>query len=309
MRALALCALLSAAAAAQDGTKFLDPIRYKQLTIIPITGAAGGSSKYLTLREGLATKTVQVSEKPGGAEVNRVKVHNHGDRPLLLIGGEMILGGQQDRILGRDTVIGPGQSALVEVFCVEHGRWSGAGRFGAAGGMVDPSVRAEAKYAHDQQRVWNQVANQTAALGAASSTGTYRAIGEQSQRSVAPYRKAILPALEKLAGIAGVAAAVNGRIVSVDRFSTPELFAQYRDQILDSIFVAAAGAREQPGAAAVTPSQVEDYLKKAHAARPKLDSQNEAGKTERRDAKGVSSFSLVPKDADAPVYESTMSVE
>jgi hypothetical protein len=311
MRALALCALVSSAAAAQDGTKFLDPIRYRQLTVIPIAraGDAGKGAHYLTLREGLAKKIVQVSEKPDGAEVNRVLVRNESDRPLLLIGGEMILGGQQDRILGKDTVIAPRHSALVEVFCVEHGRWSGARQFGAAGGMVAPSVRAQAKYAGDQQRVWSEVAAKTGALGAASSTGTYRAIGEKSQASIAPYREHIRPALEKLTGIVGVAAAVNGRIVSVDRFAAPELFAQYRDQILDSIFVAAAGVPEQSGAAAVTPAQVVDFVQKVRAARPKVDSQNEAGKTERRDAKGVSSFALVPKDAAEPVYESTMSLE
>src|SRR5205823_3240407 len=137
------------------------------------------------------------------------------------------------------------------------GRWSGAGRFGSSGGMADPSVRAQAKYAHNQQQVWDKVAHNTAALGAASSTGTYRAIGEKSQESIAPYRRAIKPALEKLPRILGVAAAVNGRIITVDRFATPELFAQYRDQILDSIFVAAAGVPEQSGAAAITSRNVE----------------------------------------------------
>src|SRR3954465_360858 len=113
MRTLALALLFSFAAAAEP--KFLEPIRFRQLTVIPITGDAAPTADYLTLREGLQKKLVRVSEMPNGGEVNRVQVKNRSDHPLLLIGGEMILGGQQDRILGRDTVIAPHHSAQVEV--------------------------------------------------------------------------------------------------------------------------------------------------------------------------------------------------
>jgi hypothetical protein len=39
--------------------------------------------------------------------------------------GEIIVGGQQDRAVGREYVIAPSEQPVpIEVFCVEHGRWS-----------------------------------------------------------------------------------------------------------------------------------------------------------------------------------------
>src|SRR5438067_804779 len=87
----------------EPGTKVLAPIRFRQLAIFPVVqaGAAVDNAQYLTLADGLARKLVRVTEHAGRAQVNQVTVANLSDRPLLLLGGEVILGGQQDRILGK----------------------------------------------------------------------------------------------------------------------------------------------------------------------------------------------------------------
>ena len=61
-----------------------------------------------------------------GASVNELLIHNRSDKPLYLMPGEVLLGGQQDRTIAEEFVIQPGQGAVkVPVFCVEHGRWHG----------------------------------------------------------------------------------------------------------------------------------------------------------------------------------------
>jgi hypothetical protein len=53
----------------------------------------------------------------------------------VLIAGEMILGGKQDRIVGHDCIIEAGNTPVpLDVFCVEHGRWSGESAFGQGRG-------------------------------------------------------------------------------------------------------------------------------------------------------------------------------
>src|SRR6185312_1137259 len=131
-----------------------------------------------TLKQGLSDHLVTVREH---GDVNSVIVDNRGAQSLLLVGGEMILGGQQDRIIGQDTVIEPHKKQTVTVYCVEHGRWSGAGQFGSAGGIVDAKVRARAKVSKDQQKVWDEVAHKTEALKAETPTGTYRQVGEKTK--------------------------------------------------------------------------------------------------------------------------------
>lgn len=244
------------------GTKLLDPISHKQVTVFPVVRPQTSDvrpQEYLTLKEGLSDRLVAVSER---GDVNHVSVQNKGDLPLLLVGGEMILGGQQDRIIGQDQLVPPHRTQVVQVFCVEHGRWSGSGRFGSAGGIVDAKVRAKAKLHADQQGVWDEVAKRTATLKAETPTGTYRAIAGNAEKDLKPYRDAIAPALAKLPGVVGLATAVNGRILSVDVFGSPELFAQYRDRILDSAFVSAVSAGEDPAAAKPTPAAVESFVGK-----------------------------------------------
>src|SRR5512147_764239 len=63
----------------------------------------------------------------GGGEVNRLVLVNNSNRPLLLLAGEIVTGGKQDRVIGKDRIV-PAHSDPVDlsVFCVEPGRWTAA---------------------------------------------------------------------------------------------------------------------------------------------------------------------------------------
>ncbi len=59
-----------------------------------------------------------------GNNVNQLMVINRSGKPLYLMPGEIIVGGDQDRTIGEELVIQPGDKPVpIEVFCVEHGRW------------------------------------------------------------------------------------------------------------------------------------------------------------------------------------------
>src|SRR5688500_13795159 len=83
-------------------------VSYGNLSLFPIyDSAAKPSNRYLTLDEGLKAKTVSVREKQGGGEVSIVLVTNRSNKPVYLMSGEVVLGGQQDRIIGDDTIVPP----------------------------------------------------------------------------------------------------------------------------------------------------------------------------------------------------------
>jgi hypothetical protein len=109
---------------------------------------------------------------------------NNSKHPLLLLAGEIVTGGKQDRVIGKDRIV-PAESDPVDlsVFCVEPGRWvATSNNFGASeamygksvGGpihgnapmamMVQPSVRAKAMADKDQSQVWAEVRKQQAAM-------------------------------------------------------------------------------------------------------------------------------------------------
>src|SRR4051812_17162982 len=100
---LALCASVAFAEEAsfelEPGLRVLPPLTHRQLAVFPVVqdSAIADKTGYLTLAAGLEGKTVKVLEQEGGGSVNQVTVVNKSDRQLLLLGGEVILGGQQDR--------------------------------------------------------------------------------------------------------------------------------------------------------------------------------------------------------------------
>src|SRR4029077_10657339 len=104
-----------------------------------------------------------------GAQVNQLVLVNRGKRPLILLAGEVVSGGKQDRIIGKDRIVPVGAEPLpLDVFCVEHGRWTGGSdRFAEAKMMVHPTVRDKAAFEQDQSQVWATVGG-----GIASGVGT-----------------------------------------------------------------------------------------------------------------------------------------
>src|ERR1022692_1602399 len=178
-----------------SGYKVLEPIQHGSLTVFPVVAPKSYSTaEFLTLDEGLRSGEVVVTEygnvrglmrrrpvpavQRESAEVNRLVLINNSKRPLLLLAGEIVTGGKQDRVIGKDRIV-PAESDPVDlsVFCVEPGRWvatsahfgtSGAmyGSAGSAGGvgggtlMAQPSVRAKAMGDKDQNQVWAEVRKQ-----------------------------------------------------------------------------------------------------------------------------------------------------
>ena len=161
--------------------RLLDPVNYENISVFPVVSSySQDTSPFLTLEEGLATGDVLVREQgsetmvrgrdgrpvyipqPTGASVNHLVLINRSRRPLLLLAGELVSGGKQDRVIGKDRIIPAGAPPLpLDVFCVEHGRWTGSSQFAAALTIVHPSVRESAAVDQAQTKVWDSVRNGT----------------------------------------------------------------------------------------------------------------------------------------------------
>jgi hypothetical protein len=300
------------------GLRVLPPLKHGQLAVFPVVRAGApraAPARYLTLQAGLERKEVAVEEVGPGGSVNNLRIANRSARPLLILGGEIVLGGKQDRVLARDALLAPGEVAVVEVFCVEHGRWSGGRHFGSSGGIADGALRMRAKYGGSQMAVWDHVAKKNSALKAESRTGTYRtlAVGEQGRRATEPYRAAITRALlasEQAGSMVGLVAAVAGKVSSVDLFDSPELFAQYRDSLLDALYLTAASLPDEAPAAPPAPAAVKDFFSSARAAPGRGYAQG-AAEAREHSGKSVIGVELRPKapakpaaSPAPPVYES-----
>jgi len=265
--------------------RLLDPVRYENLSIFPVVSAnAYDTSWFLTLDEGLASGEVQVREQgsegmarsrdgvvrpadSNGASVNQLVLINRGKRPLLLLAGELVSGGKQDRIIGKDRLVPVGSKRLpLDVFCVEHGRWSSGASFTDAKTIVHPSVREQATFQRDQGRVWNAVRSGTTAEATASAdtarlaapriartiqdeapTESYQKIYESREvrGSVEMYVEEVQRRFARetsgLKGeqVVGVVVAYGGEVAWSDIFASSDLFQQYWKKLLRSYVVEA----------------------------------------------------------------------
>jgi hypothetical protein len=213
------------------------PVRDGRVALIPIVAAAAPSAPdYTTLDEGMRRGTVSVRELPSW-DVGRVVIRNNGDHPLFVMSGELIFDGLQDRSLAESRVIAPHDAQNVSVNCVEQGRESGGHRFNASHLLAELEIRKALRFA-TQQDVWNEVAKINQRLHLSPPSGTYRqAAMLQNTGDAAARRTRIVQELDAMpehAQMVGLAFAVDGNIVAIDRFAAPALFAKLETELVGS---------------------------------------------------------------------------
>jgi hypothetical protein len=266
--------------------RLLDPITYENISIFPvISSVSRDTSAFVTLDDGLSSGDVVVREQSGdgmarsrgvalpqyntGASVNQLVLINRGKRPVLLLAGELVSGGKQDRIIAKDRIVAPGADPLpLDVFCVEHGRWSSGLQFSAANTMVHPSVREQAAVNQSQSEVWNSLRKGTTATSAdvtvagaapriaatdlaevvaSAPTQSYSKIYQHSTVGVSvdgfvdeiQRRFARATAGVKGEHIVGVVVAYGGEVAWSDIFASSDLFHHYWTKLLRSYAVEA----------------------------------------------------------------------
>ncbi len=103
------------------------PYSHGNLTLYMIHGKPGDTGKPpLTLQEALQRGTVRVRET---GTVSELEIENLGDQDVFVQAGDIVKGGQQDRVVQLDLVLAPRSGRVpLAAFCVEHGRWSARGR-------------------------------------------------------------------------------------------------------------------------------------------------------------------------------------
>ncbi len=211
----------------------------------------------LTLDEGRARGALTVIER-AQASVPELIAENHGKTHVLLLAGEILIGGKQNRVLREDLLLPPLSGPRnIAVYCVEQGRWNeGRKDFDSRGSVVQPSVRSQVLRKADQSRIWSGVASASREMAAPSATGSYQAIYdkpevkahlEQTTRSFDP---TVAPTA------VGAAVFVGPNLAGVDCFHAPGLFAREWPKLLRAYaldaYGTAAGAWDEAAARART---------------------------------------------------------
>lgn len=228
------------------------PVSHGHLTIVPVyLTSVRLRAEFVPFDEAVKNGWVEITELDGG-RVPEVRISNRSKRTVYLMGGEILTGAKQDRILATDLLLGPGTADLVvPVYCVEHGRWTQTtGTFTTKNNIGTFELRAKAQLqeVEAQSAIWNKISEQNRKMGVAAPTSAY-----QDAYDAAPNKERIKVIEEKMTAVprlykdtVGVVIALGGRVVSVDIFANPALFAKQWPKILRSSALSAI-THETPG--------------------------------------------------------------
>jgi len=324
--------------------KVLAPIRHGNLTVFPVVAAKSyDTSQFITLDEGVKSGDVVVTEygnagglirRSGapnpvyreGARVNTLVLINNSKHPLILLAGEIVTGGKQDRVIGKDRIVPPESDPIdLSVFCVEHGRWVGTSdKFGSMSmNMAAPSVRGSAMASQNQQMVWDSVGRAKEAVVAAApapgrvdteNTTSYAKVMDNAEikkqvDSVAkPIEQDYSSTIKQLRDrhAVGVVVAVNGQLVWADLFASTSLLEKYWPKLVRSYATEAVVARAK--GATVTESGAQAFLDHLDGRHETVDREPGLYRHTEVTGDGFKAFeltSLLPK-TDFPVHIAKM---
>jgi len=241
------------------------PRTYKNMVVFPVRWSGKqAEGDWATMDEAVAAGSLKIMEK-GQATVPEVMMENTGDKTLLLMSGEIIAGGQQTRVIRKDTVIEPKQKVAVAVFCVEQHRWAGGRDFKNSANMAPAAIQDAMKRGADQGRVWREVRRKSSETGVASETESLDdimnapAVKEQhgeAHKSLGDFSP------PDTVGIA-VADARTGRVVGLELFGCRHLFKELQGKLIEGYnmdVVVGKGDWDEKAAKEVKAKDVEAYV-------------------------------------------------
>ena len=314
--ALALLALAAAPARAEDGVRISGPFAHANLAVYLVHGPSAPGAVPLTLQEALARKAVVVHET---GDVNRLAIENRGGEDVFVQSGDIVKGGQQDRVLTSSLLLPPRSGRVpIAAFCVEQGRWTARGAedvrsFATADAAVpsrDAKLAMKApvasgggiETAQRQRGVWSSVSstqdklsrNVGAPVAAAESRSSLQLALENAKLKAAQaeYVAALRGAGEGGTDVVGYVFAVNGRVNSADVYKSNGLFRKMWPKLVDAAATEAIGERQ---AVVAPPPPVETVTAFLAAA--------EAGKSSRTGLDA--SIVLETRDSDRALFFET----
>jgi hypothetical protein len=252
-------------------------------------------NKFTPLKKALAQKKVVITEKGDGGEVSTLLIENKSKDTIIINSGEVIKGGQQDRVINTDMVLYPNSGKKdLSVFCVEAGRWSPRSesarssnnspvpnqemtranqgtahlsttvksdqlKFDSVVSFGAMGLRSVVDKEKNQAKVWNKVEEINIKNSTTNATSTYTALDQSADynKKMSRYISFFTPLLKEQKDIVGVIVVTGNKVIGADIFATNDLFIQNLDALLHSY---ATDAIVNGKSVTITQATVDKYI-------------------------------------------------
>jgi hypothetical protein len=219
-----------------------EPVRKRGLSVFPLVGDDRSPVDYLYLDDALATGGFHVREVDEGGVVGELIVTNDCELPVLIVDGEVLTGGKQNRVINTTVLVAAQTATPIPVSCIEQGRWSsGRGSGHSSSEYHTPgkiraslkksttrSLRESSRATSDQGEIWDDVSDVLHCSGSLSPSSDL----SQAYADHAPDLGALEEEFDLPEETVGVVIAVGDEVVAGDVFDRRRTFDRYRPRLL-----------------------------------------------------------------------------
>ena len=256
------------------GSLHLGPSQsHKQLTLWPlICSGAGSEIAYISLAQALESGAAQADEV-GGGSVPHVALVNRGDVSVLVLFGEEIVGAKQNRVANASFLVAPKSRVVLDVSCVEAGRWSSRPTdtsFSMGEHVISSALRMDMAvrvgrsrsrgggFDADQAAVWSGVSQRVGGMASPSKTTAYRDYAHSFRHDLSEMARYFQP-IERQVGFVAVR---GDRVDGIEAVGDPAVYAHVHDRLLRAYTIdAIEGTHVDSAAEGVAFLAPEDFLR------------------------------------------------
>ena len=231
---------------------------YKNLYVYPVFRQTLKKVGLKTLSEALKDGLVEIKET---GVVKEIEVVNKSkDVKILIMEGDIVKGGAQNRILNVSMIIDEESSVKVPCTCVQQGRWNNFDAKFTEIKTSSPSMskahdqsvftsmcssRGSSLYAADQSKVWSEVNCYLAGAGSHDTTKDYTSAYTSKSDDIKEYKDAFKGKLpEDDESLVGLIVSV-GKVVKFDICADHAMFTLHMDNLLEGCYLDAVSIKDE----------------------------------------------------------------
>lgn len=215
----------------------------------------------LTLKKGLKLGLVEVKECDT-SEVNTLIVKNRAVTPLILVDGEEVVGGDQNRIINSTVLVDAQSEMEVSVSCSEKNRWSYKNKFKSSEYIANSQTRlakeiASRDSAYFQDTVWSSIDMLEDRTSFSSPTKAMK----ESYENLKIDHSEVIKTFNIIDGQNGVLVIINGEIKGFEIFLNSNIYKTFHEKIIKSYIIDCEIKKEEYN---INVAAAQDVINKAY---------------------------------------------
>ena len=242
---------------------------HQNLTVFPLLAPNGIGPDYLTLEQALESDLIQVTELSTEGSAPELKLINSGEKRVLIVEGEELVGAKQNRIVNTSFLVAGKSETVIPVSCVEQGRWSYRSEKFASGDKmmhaslrrvsqrtVSESIRSGRGYRSDQGRIWDDISQKSARMRVSTPTGAMADVFDGYEDRLADF----VDKFQLVEWQVGAIFAINGQILGLEAFGFYDTFKRFFQKLVKSYALDALDSFESRSDDSVPPEKARKMI-------------------------------------------------